>query len=56
MIEVVLSLLPILHLAGSFLAITPLLRIFPEVHRIMSKTIVVVHRTFAASKEGVTMV
>jgi hypothetical protein len=54
MIEVVLSLLPILHLAGSFLAITPLLRIFPKVHRIMSKTIVVVHRTFAASKEGVT--
>ena len=54
MIEVVLSLLPILHLAGSFLAITPVLRIFLKVNRIMSKTIVVVHGTFAASKEGVT--
>src|SRR5262245_45747362 len=28
--------------------------IFLKVHRIMSKTIVVVHGTFAASKEGVT--
>jgi len=36
------------------LAITALLRIFSKLHRIMSKTMVVVHGTFAASKEGVT--